>query len=125
MFDKIIILFFIILIVYNIINYFCNTKEGMTTSKNSYTEYKDDPLILAKKNASNIGFLKEKIDEMNKIINQNENDIKINSDSTKTNKKNTEAILEGQRKEGEKRQKDFENSIQDDPDGDDDLNPNI
>ena len=59
MLEYYITLFFTLLILFSIINYFTKPRiiEGAT---GEYQNYPDDPLILAKTNAANIDVLKKK-----------------------------------------------------------------
>jgi hypothetical protein len=59
---KILILFFIILLIYQIfLAYIGNTIEGL---ENEYNPYPPNALILAQQNAGNIEFLKKKMEDL-------------------------------------------------------------
>ena len=63
---QLLILFFILLFIYQLYYYFNTIKEGLATSGHSdedkkYQDYGNDPAILAVKNAGNISFLNEQI----------------------------------------------------------------
>ena len=67
---KFLILFFIILFVYQITIYYFHSKEGLTSSSSDYKTYNinsDNALILSQQNAGNIMNLKEKIDSCNAL----------------------------------------------------------
>jgi hypothetical protein len=67
---NVLIVFFIILIGYQIIlaNHVVEgLKNNSNSSNNSYKPYPQDPLILAKQNAGNIEYLKNKIDDLQNI----------------------------------------------------------
>lgn len=102
-------IFFFILIINCIINYFTkpNIIEGATGGQVSTNS--SDPLILANKNAADIDILKQKIDEISKIateVSVNTSDIKkisektsditksIDPETTKANKLNEQLALD-------------------------------
>ena len=69
---KILIIFFSLLIIYNI--YISLTREGLENDNNStdstdsgYQQYNDSPAVLSEKNAANIQILKEEIDDCKDI----------------------------------------------------------
>lgn len=64
---KLLIVFFIILLVYQIFTFFSIQKEGLTNNS-GYTDYtinSQNALILAQQNAGNINVLKEQIGQCN------------------------------------------------------------
>uniref|UniRef100_A0A6C0B1E2 Uncharacterized protein n=1 Tax=viral metagenome TaxID=1070528 RepID=A0A6C0B1E2_9ZZZZ len=74
---KLLILFFICLLIYQIILAWFPTMEGMesdstNTSTSTYQDYdtKSDPLILAQQNAGNIEYLKQQITTLLKLDKQ-------------------------------------------------------
>lgn len=75
MFVNSIIAFFAVLLTYQILSsifsYFCTFREGLDeTASNvpTYTDYnQNDPLILAKQNAGNIEYIKQKLEPLEKL----------------------------------------------------------
>ena len=69
MFVKILIILFTILLLLQFVS---SLKEGMeTNSTTQYKNYDEDPLILSKKNAANIDFLKEQNETITKNVAEN------------------------------------------------------
>jgi hypothetical protein len=62
---KFLIIFFSLLIIYNI--YISLTREGLENDDSGYQQYSDSSAVLAEKNAANIQVLKEEIDECKDI----------------------------------------------------------
>ena len=58
---KLLILFFILLFIYQLYYYFNTIQEGLATSGHSYQGYGDNPAILAVQNAGNISYLNDQI----------------------------------------------------------------
>jgi hypothetical protein len=87
-FVQTITIFFLLLILYSFIRNFTKPTiiEGAT---GKYQPYADDPLILAKKNASNIEVLKKQIDEISGISNQ----VKANTNAIDKNTKSIKSLL--------------------------------
>jgi hypothetical protein len=72
---KLLILFFICLLIYQMVLTWFPTMEGMesdSTTTSTYQEYdtKSDPLILAQQNAGNIEYLKQQITSLLKLDKQ-------------------------------------------------------
>jgi len=87
MITQLLIVFFFILIINYIINYFTKPTiiEGATSGQAPSNS--SDPLILANKNATDIDILKQKIDEISKIateVSTNTSDIKKIDEKTST-----------------------------------------
>jgi lantibiotic modifying enzyme len=85
-----IILFFSLLIINSIINKFTKPRiiEGATGTQ--YQSYKDDPSILANKNASNISILKEQVDKLAKVSDT----VSSNTDNIKKNKQVIDSLMQ-------------------------------
>ena len=58
---QLLILFFILLFIYQLYYYFNTIQEGLDTSGSSYQSYGGNPAILAVQNAGNISYLNEQI----------------------------------------------------------------
>jgi len=88
MLEYYITLFFTLLILFSIINYFTKPRiiEGAT---GEYQKYPDDPLILAKTNAANIDVLKKKMDEITTLSKQQ----KLNTDNIDKNSQTIASLL--------------------------------
>lgn len=75
-------LFIIVFFMYLFVFHFLHKNGVIEGLSGTYENYDDDPLILAKKNAANIQFIKEKIDKLDKIpsiVKNNTIDINKNS----------------------------------------------
>tara|TARA_Y100000992_G_C21273719_1_gene498553 strand:+ start:5366 stop:5725 length:360 start_codon:yes stop_codon:yes gene_type:complete len=85
-------LFFIILILNQIVNYFKPSLIEGATSGSDYQSYSQDPLILAQQNAGNIQYLKDRFSEIDALTDKiQDNSSKIDSLQTLVDN-NTDSI---------------------------------
>lgn len=91
--EYLVLFFFLLLISLHVNNYFVKNVEPLTNHNNQlkYTEtnLNNDALYLAKTNAANISYLKNRVDEMFKTLNRLDID---NTTIKKSVEKNTELI---------------------------------
>lgn len=105
---NILIMFMVFLFIYSAFIHMFRPHllEGMTSSDvaepnpipsntTKYEPYPEDPLILAKQNAANIEYLKQRINDVDSV----KKDVKQNTDDISNLGKQVNAILESQAKE--------------------------
>jgi TolA-binding protein len=90
----IIIFIFGFLFLYNILT--PSLYEGMDNSDNSYSDYSDDPMILAQQNAGNIKSLKDQLDTISKSLEEIEPKQDSMQQQIDTNTNSIQSLIQGQ-----------------------------
>mgnify|MGYP001007943763 CR=1 FL=1 len=93
------IVFFSLLIMYNVYLKLGTVKEGMendTDNDNDYKEYPNDPIIMAQQNAGNIKVLKQLVDTAMNTLNKIKPTLDGLNNKVDSNTSSIQSIIQGQ-----------------------------